>query len=648
MLRRSFVIWSLFFIGPTTACVLAQELRPLQYRNSELKVDLGVGLYAYPIPTDTDGDGDLDLLISCPDVPYNGTYYFENISGKVVHPTFRFKKRISAGKLDLTPSVVNGKLCVLGPGVEYQEFVTVGIDKPAKMPVPTDFHKGRIRGNQWSYVDYDGDGNHDLIAGVGDWQDYGWDNAYDATGKWKNGPLHGYVYLMRNQGSDAAPTFAPAEKITADDKPIDCFGGCSPNFADFDADGDLDLICGEFLDGFTYSQNTGSRTKPHYAPGSRLVRAGKPLAMHIQMIVPVAVDWDGDGDVDLVVGDEDGRVAIVENTGMLVDGIPDFLPPVYLQQEATELKFGALVTPFGVDWDDDGDWDLVCGNTSGNIAWFENLSGKGVAEPTWAAPKLLEAGDDPIRIMAGPNGSIQGPCEAKWGYTTQSVADWDRDGLKDLIVNSIWGKVIWFKNIGAKGTPKLAPAQRIQIGGEPRKPAWNWWKPANREFVTQWRTTPLAVDWNQDGQCDLVMLDHEGYLAFFERNGDTLLPGQRIFEGVAGASQFDHNGKPLEGAAGPLRLNVGVAGKSGRRKLSMVDWDSDGDWDLLANSPNCDLFLNEATSAKAPIILRRMGPMSDQKLAGHDTAPTTVDFNDNGIPDLVLGAEDGRLYFRSR
>ena len=27
------------------------------------------------------------------------------------------------------------------------------------------------------------------------------------------------------------------------------------------------------------------------------------------MIVPVAIDWDGDGDIDLVVGDEDGRVA---------------------------------------------------------------------------------------------------------------------------------------------------------------------------------------------------------------------------------------------------------------------------------------------------------------------------------------------------
>ena len=44
----------------------------------------------------------------------------------------------------------------------------------------------------------------------------------------------------------------------------------------------------------------------------------------------------------------DGRVALVENTGKLADRLPQFLPPVYFQQEPELVKFGALVTPVDV------------------------------------------------------------------------------------------------------------------------------------------------------------------------------------------------------------------------------------------------------------------------------------------------------------
>jgi len=34
-----------------------------------------------------------------------------------------------------------------------------------------------------------------------------------------------------------------------------------------------------------------------------------------------------------------------------------------------------------------------------------------------------------------------------------------------------------------------------------------------------------------------------------------------------------------------------------------------------------------------------------RNIEGHDTHPTPVDFNRDGIPDLLIGAEDGRLYY---
>jgi hypothetical protein len=623
----------------TALCPLAlqaEDLERLRYNNPGLVVDLGVGLWAWPLPVDYDQDGDLDLLVSCPDKPANGIYFFENPDGNVKQPIFLPGKRIAPGQRNITISHLPGGPRILVPGREFtgwreNRFTDLTPVYPGTNLLSRD---RKIRTNQWSLVDLDGDDVLEMVVGVGEWTDYGWDDAYDSQGTWTNGPLHGWVYVIR-AGREAGSWQQP-ELLKAGGMPIDVFGKPAPNFADFDGDGDLDLVCGEFLDKFTYFENTGTRQHPVYAAGRRLLWRGRPLAMQLQMIVPSAIDWDHDGDVDLIVGDEDGRVALVEHSGRVVDGLPRFLPPVYFQQQADEVKFGALATPVGFDWDADGDDDILCGNTAGQVAWIENLSGAGQFPPRWAAPRLLEAAGTPIQIMAGPNGSIQGPCEAKWGYTTLTAGDWDHDGRADLVVNSIWGRVTWYRNIGSPRRPRLAAAQPLEVlwPGETPRPAWNWWKPEGKELVTQWRTTPVMVDFNADGLNDLVMLDHEGYLCLWPRtrsfSGDlALLPPERIF--------VDPDGKPIQ-------LNAGRAGRSGRRKLAVSDWDGDGDLDLLVNSSNADLLENIGQKDGTYVLVNR-GPLGQRPIAGHTSSPTLIDLDSNQVPDLLVGAEDGFLYY---
>jgi hypothetical protein len=219
----------------------------------------------------------------------------------------------------------------------------------------------------------------------------------------------------------------------------------------------------------------------------------------------------------------------------------------------------------------------------------------------------------------------------------------------DIIVNSIWGKIVWYRNIGTQRRPKLAAQQPIEVewAGRPPKPAWNWWRPEGQNLATQWRTTPVVMDFDNDGLNDLIMLDHEGYLALFQRVKRNrkllLLPGRRIFSGERN-SVFDSIQRPRNEIDGLLRMNDGVAGKSGRRKFCFVDWDLDGLLDILVNSQNIN-FLQNVSKNQTQCLYRDRGMVDDRILAGHTTSPTLVDWNRDGLPDLLAGAEDGFLYY---
>ena len=626
--------------NPLPAQSSEQGLERLRYNNPGLTVDLGVGLWAFPLPMDFNGDGHLDLVVSCPDVPSNGTYFFENPRVNTASnplPIFTAATRISRGRQFAGVSFINGKPRVLTPGSEFPDFRRSGLEQATPIHPKANPHPNKVRGNFWRLADYDGNGSTDLLIGSDDWTDYGWDNAYDSSGRWTRGPLRGFVYWIPNLGSDSQPRYGEPQRILAGEQPLETFGWPSPCLADFRGTGKLDLICGEFLDSFTFFENTGTRTEPRYATGRRLqTPQGHPITMDLEMITPTPIDWDKDGKPDLIVGDEDGRVAFVRNTGMLDSaGAPTFEAPRYFQQEASELKCGALATPFGFDWDGDGAIDLVSGNTAGYLLFFKNLSAPGIERPKWAAPQFLEANGQRIRIMAGPNGSIQGPAEAKWGYTTLSIADWDGDGLPDLIVNSILGKVVWFKNIGSRKQPRLAAAQPIEVEWEGPQPelAYGWMKPEGKALLTQWRTTPFAIDWDGDGLTDLIMLDQEGVLSFFQRARRN---GQLVFLPPKHALCNDKGE--------PLRLSKGIAGKSGRRKFCIVDWDGDGKLDVLLNSSNAT-FLRQTKALDGKWFFEDKGPISLRNIEGHDVSPTTVDFNQDGIPDFIGGAEDGHFYY---
>ena len=100
----------------------------------------------------------------------------------------------------------------------------------------------------------------------------------------------------------------------------------------------------------------------------------------------------------------------------------------------------------------------------------------------------------------------------------------------------------------------------------------------------------------------------------------------------------------VDEAGAPLRLNAKVAGASGRRKLCVTDWDGDGKFDFLLNSSNAD-FLQQVGAREGAWVFKNAGTLDRKNIEGHDVSPAVVDFDGDGVPDFLGGAEDGRFYF---
>ena len=133
-----------------------------------------------------------------------------------------------------------------------------------------------------------------------------------------------------------------------------------PAFADLDGDGDMDLLVGEYYGAMQYFENTGSASNPQFAAP---VKNPFGLDSVAGFAVPAFADLDGDGDMDLLVGEYNGGMQYFQNTGTASS--PQFATPQMNPFGLTSVYYDAF--PTFADLDGDGDMDLLVGELYGAI-----------------------------------------------------------------------------------------------------------------------------------------------------------------------------------------------------------------------------------------------------------------------------------------